>query len=189
MAGVVPVATRSVIVELDIRRILFPNVRLNAAFGRNAGQVAEGSAASQLFRLGAIVMTLRKPLSVLVPQRIRQVPASFAWIDHRLRSGGFLKYLEAADLGLYLFLTLAADRHGLSCWRLDRIERDLPCFERNALWDARTRLCDLDLIAYRPWSEHTPDGSYQVLSVPRPKDTTSFDRQAILAGNLRRWQA
>ena len=43
-------------------------------------------------------MTLRKPLSVLVPQRVRQVPASFAWIDHRLRSEGFLERLEPADM-------------------------------------------------------------------------------------------
>lgn len=47
------------------------------------------------------VMTLRKPLSVLVPQRVRQVPASFAWIDHRLRSEGFLERLEPADMGAF----------------------------------------------------------------------------------------
>jgi len=134
-------------------------------------------------------MTLRKPLSVLVPQRVRQVPASFAWIDHRLRSDGFLERLEPADIGLYLFLTLPADRHGLSCWRLDRIERAMPCFERHTLWDARTRLCDLDLIAYRPWSQHSPDGSYQVLSVQRPKDTDLPDAQPSLARALRRLQA
>ncbi len=46
-------------------------------------------------------MTLRKPLSVLVPQRVRQVPASFAWIDHRLRSEGFLERLEPADMGAF----------------------------------------------------------------------------------------
>jgi len=134
-------------------------------------------------------MTLKKPLSVLVPQRVRQVPASFAWIDHRLRSEGLLERLEPGDIGLYLFLTLAADRHGLSCWRLDRIERTVPCFERGTLWDARTRLCDLDLIAYRPWSEYSPDGSYQVLSVQRPTDTGSPDGQPSLTWDLRRPQA
>jgi hypothetical protein len=126
-------------------------------------------------------MPLRKPLSVLVPQRVRQVPPSFAWIDHRLRSEGFLQRLEPADLGLYLFLTLAADRHGLSCWRLDRIERAVPCFDRHALWDARTRLAALDLIAYRPWSEYTPDGCYQVLSVQRPPEPRRDERQSALS--------
>lgn len=126
-------------------------------------------------------MTLKKPLPVLVPQRVRQVPPSFAWIDHRIRSEGFLERLEPADIGLYLFLTLAADRHGLSCWRLDRIERALPCFDRHALWDARTRLSKLNLIAYRSWSENTPDGCYQVLSVQRLPDLRPPELKQLLS--------
>jgi hypothetical protein len=113
-------------------------------------------------------MPLKKPLPVLVPPRIRKVPMSFAWIDHRLRSEGILQRLRPEDLGLYLFLVLAADRNGLSCWRLDRIQRALPCFDRHALWNARRQLVELDLIAYRPWRRNDPDGSYQVLSVERP---------------------
>ena len=113
-------------------------------------------------------MPLKKPLPVLMPQRIRNMPPSFAWIDHRLRSEGVLPRLRPEDLGPYLFLTLAADRHGLSCWRLDRIQHAVPCFDRHALWDARTRLVELDLIAYRPWRHDDPDGCYQVLSVQRP---------------------
>jgi hypothetical protein len=116
-------------------------------------------------------MPLKKPLPILVPQRIREVPRSFAWIDHRIRSEGTLERLCPEDLGLYLFLILAADRNGLSCWRLDRIERAVPCFDRHALWGARTRLCELDLIAYRPWRKGDPDGCYQVLSVKQPVHT------------------
>ena len=115
-------------------------------------------------------MPLKRPLPILVPQRVRSAPRSFAWIDHRLRSEGFLERLRPEDLGLYLFLALAADRNGLSCWRLDRIQRAVPCFDRHALWDARTRLAKLDLIAYRPWYQDEPDGCYQVLSVGRPRD-------------------
>jgi len=126
-------------------------------------------------------MPLKKPLPVLVPQRIRKVPRSFAWIDHRLRSEGILERLRPEDLGLYLFLTLAADRDGLSCWRLDRIERAVPCFDRHALWDARNRLGELDLIAYRPWRHGDPDGCYQVLSVERPQDSLSPELKAVLA--------
>ena len=118
-------------------------------------------------------MPLKRPLSVLVPYRRRNVPRSFAWIDHRLRSEGVLRRMEPAEMGLYLFLTLAADRNGLSCWRLDRIERDVPCFDRHALWAARDRLIELDLIAYRPWRNGDPDGCYQVLSVERPEDSLS----------------
>jgi len=78
-----------------------------------------------------------------------KVPRSFAWIDHRIRSEGILKRLRPEDIGLHLFLTLAADRNGLSCWRLDRIERDIPCFDRHALWNPRDQLVELELIAYR----------------------------------------
>ena len=115
-------------------------------------------------------MPLKKPLPLLVPQRVRNVPRSFAWIDHRLRSEDFLPRLRPEDLGLYLFLVLAADQRGLSCWRLDRIEKALSSFDRHALWEARSRLVDLDLIAYRPWRPSDPDGCYQVLSVQRPPE-------------------
>lgn len=124
-------------------------------------------------------MPLSKPLPVLVPTRIRRVPRSFAWIDHRLRSEGILERLRPEDLGLYLFLALAADRNGLSCWRLDRIERAVP-FDRHTLWDAREHLCKLDLIAFRPWRTGDPDGSYQVLSVERPKNVLSPEFQIAI---------
>jgi hypothetical protein len=117
-------------------------------------------------------MPLKKRLPVLMPPRIRKIPKSFAWIDHRLRGDGILERLRPEDIGLYLFLTLAADQEGLSCWRLDRIQRTVPCFDRHALWDARNRLAELDLIAYRPWRQGDPDGCYQVLSVERPPQPT-----------------
>lgn len=125
-------------------------------------------------------MPLKKPLPVLVPYRLRCVPRSFAWIDHRIRSEGFLKKLRPEDIGLYLFLALAADRNGLSCWRLDRIERDLPCFDRHALWDARSRLAELGLIAYRPWREGDPDGCYQMLALERPQDSLTPQLATLL---------
>jgi hypothetical protein len=126
-------------------------------------------------------MPLKKPLPLLVPQRIRKVPNSFAWIDHRLRSEGFLERLRPEDLGLYLFLALAADRNGLSCWRLDRIQRAVPCFDRHALWDARRRLAELDLLAYRPWRRDEPDGCYQLLSVQRLENPISPELQEAMA--------
>lgn len=131
-------------------------------------------------------MPLKRPLSVLVPCRHRNVPRSFAWIDHRIRSEGILKRMEPADLALYLFLTLAADKNGLSCWRLDRIERELPCFDRHWLWEARDRLIELDLIAYRPWRKGDPDGCYQVLSVERPKDRRSPELQEAMSKVFRK---
>lgn len=126
-------------------------------------------------------MPLKKPLPVLAPKRLRNIPRSFAWIDHRMRSEGLLKQMEPNDLGLYLFLTLAADKNGLSCWRLDRIERDMPCFTRNSLWKARDRLAELDLIAYQPWRKGEPDGCYQVLSIVRPNTNVSPDLRDVLS--------
>jgi len=112
-------------------------------------------------------MPTKKRLPVLAPGRLRRPSSSFAWIDHRLRSSGLLSLLEPPELGLYLFLVLAADRDGLSCWRLDRIEREMPCFDRSALWKARDRLLELDLVAFQPWRASDPDGVYQVLSIQR----------------------
>jgi hypothetical protein len=114
------------------------------------------------------------------------VPASFAWIDHRLRADGWLERLEPADFGLYLFLILAADRDGLSCWRLDRIERAVPCFDRHALWDARQRLARNDLIAYRPWRPGEVDGCYQVLSIPPPEPSLSPELRETINSIFRR---
>jgi hypothetical protein len=131
-------------------------------------------------------MPLKKPLPVLVPQRVRSVPRSFAWIDHRLRSEGWLECLRPEDLGLYLFLTLAGDRRGLSCWRLDRIQRAVPCFHRQALRRARRHLVELELIAYRPWRRDDPDGCYQVLSVPRRQDSLAPELRDVMSDVLQR---
>ena len=125
-------------------------------------------------------MPLKRPLPLLVPQRVRTIPRSFAWIDHRLRSEGILPRLRPEDLGLYLFLVLSADQQGLSCWRLDRIEKALPCFDRHTLWDARSRLAELGLIAYRPWQIGEPDGCYQVLTVERPRELLSPELQQAM---------
>ena len=94
--------------------------------------------------------------------------------------------LEPPEIGLYIFLVLAADKDGLSCWRLDRIEREMPCFDRSALWKARDRLLELDLVAFKPWRASDPDGVYQVLSIRRTGAALSPDINAALAALGRR---
>jgi hypothetical protein len=131
-------------------------------------------------------MTLKRKLSVLVPQRLRKVPPSFAWIDHRLRAEGWLPRFEPADFALYLFLVLAADRDGLSCWRLDRIERAVPCFDRHALWQARDRMVENELIAFRPWRRGGIDGCYQVLSIRPPEPSLPPELRESFNNVLRR---
>jgi hypothetical protein len=113
-------------------------------------------------------MPTSRPLPILRPDAVRRVPRSFAWLDTRLRGGGFLEQMQPEDVGLYLFLALAADAQGLSCWRLERVARTLPCFELHALRKARDSLQRLNLLAYRPWHPAAVDGSYQLLAVPPP---------------------
>ena len=133
-------------------------------------------------------MPTRKPLPVLAPHRLRRPSMSFAWIDHRLRSSGLLAMLEPPEIGLYFFLVLAADQNGLSCWRLDRIEGEMPCFDRSALWKARERLLQLDLVAFKPWRASDPDGVYQVLSIQRSGAALSPEDNLALAALGRRLQ-
>lgn len=111
-------------------------------------------------------MPMKRSLIPILPGQIRSIPRSFGWIDHRLRSTGLLEQLEPEDIGLYLFLVLAADKQGLACWRLDRMERMMPCFTRAQLWNARDRLQQLRLVRFKPWRKGDPDGLYQVLPLP-----------------------
>ena len=55
------------------------------------------------------------------PQRVRRIEKSFAWIDHRLLRNGYLPVMTHQDQALYLFLALAADRHGVSFYRKEKI--------------------------------------------------------------------
>jgi hypothetical protein len=113
-------------------------------------------------------MPTSKPLSILLPGQHRRIPTSFAWLDHRLRTPPYLGRMTPEEIGLYVFLALAADRHGLSCWRLDRVERAMPCWDVPALARARRGLVDLGLIAFKPWSARDPDGIYQLLALDAP---------------------
>ena len=100
-------------------------------------------------------MPTSRPLPILDPHPVRRIPRSFAWIDHRLRSAPALQVLSPDAIGLYLFLALSADERGLSCWRLERVERHMPCFDLAGLRQARQELVGTQLIAYRPWSRRT----------------------------------
>jgi hypothetical protein len=107
-------------------------------------------------------------LPILLPSKERRIPASFAWLDHRLRAPAHLGRMSPEQIGLYLFLALAADRHGLSCWRLDRVERAMPCFDVPLLARARQGLVDLGLVAFKAWSTRERDGVYQLLALDGP---------------------
>jgi hypothetical protein len=104
------------------------------------------------------------------PRRVRGIEKSFAWIDHRLLRNGFLEVMTHQDHALYLFLALAADRHGVSFYRKERI-CDVLGLDFGQFETARDRLVGLGLIAFRPFSALAPNGHYQVLPVDgRPPD-------------------
>ena len=102
--------------------------------------------------------------SIPQPQRVRRIEKSFAWIDHRLLRNGYLAVMSPHDQGLYLFLVLAADRHGVSFYRKEKIG-DAVGLTFVEFEVARDRLIDLGLIAFEPYSALTPNGYHQVLPV------------------------
>jgi len=48
------------------------------------------------------------------PDRVRQVPPSFNWVDHRLVRERYIERCDCTALVLYLFLVTVSDVQGLS---------------------------------------------------------------------------
>lgn len=106
------------------------------------------------------------PAMVVLPLRIRSIQKSgFAWVDARLHRDRWLEQMTATELAVYCFLCLVADRQGLSWYRRGVISETLAICETDLEY-ALARLCDFDLIAYRPFRRNASDGIYQVLSLP-----------------------
>lgn len=101
------------------------------------------------------------------PQRPRRITTSFAWIDHRLVRDGYLAGMTHQDQSLYLFLALAADRHGVSFYRKEKI-CDLLGLDFGAFEVARDRLIHLGLLAFAPYSALSVNGFYQLLPIDGP---------------------
>jgi hypothetical protein len=99
------------------------------------------------------------------PDRLRQVPTGFNWVDHRLVRQNYLDRCDCVDLALYLFLVTVSDVQGLSYYSDQAICRRLR-IDSTALSAARVHLQKADLIAYqRPL--------YQVLSLVEPSQPSS----------------
>lgn len=105
---------------------------------------------------------------MLRPDRVREVPRSFSWIDHRLIRDGHLLRLQPPEILLYFFLVLVGDHHGLSYYSLGSISRYLK-LPPEEIKSARARLCDRSLIAYKA-------PLYQVLSLPERTKPSSPPR-------------
>jgi hypothetical protein len=130
-------------------------------------------------------MPLKKSLSLINPPAVRRIPPSFGWLDHRLRSNGFLETFTPSEIALYFFLALAADQQGLSCWRLDIMQRTMPAFHFHQFRAARDLLMQKRLLAFKPWNQNDPDGVYQLLALPAKQHKQSSDLQTQLANVIK----
>lgn len=95
------------------------------------------------------------------PERLRQVPPSFNWVDHRLVRDHHLDRCDCTALALYLFLVTVSDVQGLSYYSDASLCRRLN-IDPLQLSAARQQLEKADLIAFRK-------PLYQVLSLD-PRD-------------------
>lgn len=95
---------------------------------------------------------------ILRPDRLRQVPAQFSWIDQRLVRENFLRHGQPTAWALYLVLVTVADAQGLSYYSEATLSRLLKV-EPLQLARARQQLIAGDLVAYQK-------PLYQVLALP-----------------------
>ena len=119
---------------------------------------------------------------ILRPDRLRQVPAQFSWLDQRLVRENFLRHAEPAAWSLYLVLVTVADAQGLSYYSEATLSRLLK-LDPLQLGQARQQLAAADLIAYRK-------PLYQVLALPAAGSATvppgTRQGQALSVGDLLR---
>src|SRR5262245_41437544 len=118
------------------------------------------------------------------PDRVRQVPQGFNWVDHRLVRHNYIERCNCTELALYLFLVTVSDADGLSYYSDQSVCRRLKLSPAE-LAAARSALQQADLIAYQK-------PLYQVLSLdpasdPLDRPTTPRGEQTrSLAQILRR---
>ena len=98
----------------------------------------------------------------VLEQRIRKIPRSFSWVDHRLVKDRHIENCNHSQAALYLFLVCVADDKGLSYYGDAALMAKLD-MNQTTLDKARSGLVKNDLIA---WQKPI----YQVLSLePLPR--------------------
>ena len=87
--------------------------------------------------------------SLLRPERQRQLPPHFSWVDHRLIRQHRLRDCDHSAWALYLFLVSVSDAQGLSYYSDASLARALKVDIMPGLSAARRQLVGADLIAYQ----------------------------------------
>lgn len=98
---------------------------------------------------------------LLRPERLRQVPEQFSWVDHALVQRRLIDRCDARAAALYLFLVTVADARGLSYYGSSSLMQRLQ-LSAEELGAACRQLIELDLVAYQA-------PLYQVLAISAPK--------------------
>ena len=84
---------------------------------------------------------------LLLPSRVRRLPAQFSWIDQRLVRDHHIERADCTALALYLFLLTVADAQGLSYYADASIGQRLA-LRPEQVAAARAGLVRAGLIAY-----------------------------------------
>ena len=84
----------------------------------------------------------------VLKKRVRKVPKSFSWIDHRLVSDKHIENISHAAGMLYLFLVCVGDEKGLSYYGDQSLMEKLG-MDRDMLETARADLIRKGLIAWQ----------------------------------------
>ncbi len=120
---------------------------------------------------------------ILRPDRLRQVPAQFSWLDQRLVRENFLRHASPPAWALYLVLVTVSDAQGLSYYSETTLSRLLQ-MDPAQLSSCRQQLVAADLVAYQK-------PLYQVLALPQPVTAPSQTNpprsgQALSLGDILR---
>ena len=91
---------------------------------------------------------MRTVKQVLRPERLRQMPEQFSWVDQALVQRHFIDRCDARAAALYLFLITVSDAQGLSYYGEPTLAARLR-LNAEELVAARAQLIKIELIAYQ----------------------------------------
>lgn len=110
--------------------------------------------------------------STILKHRVRRIPKSFSWVDHRLVRDRHIERCTHSQAALYLFLVCVGDDKGLSFYGDSTLMEKLG-MDRSTLEKARSGLMKNGLIA---WQKPI----YQVLSLePVPQDNRTGSMMSL----------
>lgn len=110
--------------------------------------------------------------STILKHRVRRIPKSFSWVDHRLVRDRHIERCTHSQAALYLFLVCVGDDKGLSFYGDSTLMEKLG-MDRSTLDKARAGLMKNGLIA---WQKPI----YQVLSLePVPQDNRTGSMMSL----------